>query len=228
MFDGMNRRRRPWLLLFILVAVVLGACTDGNPSEELPPANLSGTVYGYEGTADLTVLAISIIDDETTLASGTLFAPPNSRVQADLTPLSEVPASALSGEYACPELQITPANLKGAAFVGLTVIDGDAAIGQLIYVNFNPAIIERAPGDAFFAYFLADVAGSVRGTCSSAPSNTQTYDLDLAKGWNAVRWQVDAVAPSGVPTEWSFTIGTPPSNAAWYFTEFAEPDPPSE
>jgi len=211
------------LALAMLVSL-LGACSSGGGgggSADAPAglSSVSGTVVGYPYSGTSTVQAFAPNDDSQ-LVTGLLYPAPNARVEANLTAVNNIPASAFVNPFFCNNVDISPPTAMTTGVVLLGVADTGGLYAALTRATTDPTFEQVSVGTTLHYIFVASQPVSFRGTCSLS-GITYQYDLDMVRGWNHVTARVDAIDSLGGPVKVLYFDQAPPANAVWYFAELA-------
>jgi hypothetical protein len=211
------------LLLFALLLPLSACGGDAGGGTSTPSdstlTTLSGSVDDYPFAFDTSVRAEAILDPRGHLASGAIQAGSLPRLTLALTPLAQVAAAELEpfGDQ-CDGATISDPTARGTAFSELEAFQGSTLVGTVVHGEGELDLDESRLSLNLYLYLLSDRPTRIGGRCSEEGIRLD-IDLNLRRGWNAIRAQIDVVDDEEEPIRMTVSRLGSAASAPWRFTE---------
>ncbi len=195
------------------VAAVLSACGSSSVSGEAA-GTISGQVADYSGPAGV-LEATSILGGKA-LGTGSIDTDGTFSLELDKNPSNLAGGAVVPTASACPNVNVSDAQVKGTGVTEVNIIAAGEVVGQL----YQSSIFDEDAGDSFSVvtrlYVDRDVL--VKGNCTFRSEGTEfraTYDADYRQGWNVALAETTTDIDTSTYTA-RYTNGSP-ADVAWYY-----------
>jgi hypothetical protein len=205
-------------LLALLLILGLSACSTPQGGGTVAGlTSVSGPVIGYPYVGSATVQAFAP-NDGAQLVSGTLYPSPNSRVEASLTPVSNIPATSFVNPFFCNNVVVSPASMQTTGVLLMGVADSGGTFGLVVRADAADPFGGAQVGDKLYGLIVATTAGTVTGSCVVDGANA-TYNMNLSPGWNHISATITAIDSFGAATAFTYGNEAPGSGASWVYSD---------